>query len=396
MKRMLLLGIVGVSLLASCSDKQNIITNPVIDATWEIPVGTSVDERAFDAVQSATGGFIVAGQRGLRGSGDVLLLKVDDGGNTVWETSFGTADEDAVYGVAEAPNGGIYAAGKVKRTIDADTSAYLVHTDDTGHVVWETRLGGDGEDEGRDVVALADNGCVIVGTIENKYFGSYNMFAARYSEAGSRIWEQEYGGDLVDIGLSCALTADGGIVIGGSTTGHGDGQHQAYVVKAASDGSFQWEWVLDSAFTSVANSVVPTSDGGYLVGGYIMRVPTDHDAFVLKLDAAQDLEWMQVLGQSGIGFDDDCYDVAEVSSLEYAAVGRTNSFGANIEDAFLTRFHQDGTQIGTILYGEQSFDEAYAVDVIPGGGFLIAGVTRSIGAGGMDVYLIRTDADGEI
>ena len=396
MRRLLLLALFSMVLLTSCGDKNNTITNPVIESTWEIAIGTGADERAFDAVRSSSGGFIIGGQRGLRGDSDVLLGKIDGSGSTVWERTFGGIDEDVVYGVAEAPNGGIYAAGKTKRTIDPDTSAYLIHTDDTGHVVWETRLGGAGEDEGHDVVALPDNGCVIVGTIENKFFGSYNMFAARYSEDGTRVWEQEYGGDLVEIGLSCAATSDGGFVISGSTTAFGEGQHQAYVVKVGSDGAYQWDWVLDSAYISVANAIVETSDDGYLIGGYIMRTQTDHDAFVLKLDFSRGVAWMQVLGQNGSGYDDDCYAVAEVSPYVYAAVGRTSSFGAEIEDAFLTQFHQDGVQIGTILYGEHSFDEAYAVDVLPGGGFLLAGATRSIGAGGMDIYLIRTDSDGEL
>lgn len=396
MKRSLMLGLICATFLASCGEKTNTITNPIAGGTWEIAIGTSTDERAFDAAATSDGGFILAGQRGLHANSDNLLVKVDAAGGTIWEKRFGGADEDVLYGVAVAPNGAIFAAGKFKRTIDLDTSAYLVCTDDTGHVIWDHRIGGNGEDEGRDVIALPDNGCVMVGTIENKFFGSYNMYATRYNFDGSMAWEQEYGGNAVEFGLCCASTMDGGFMFGGSTTAYGDDTHKAFVVKASASGAYQWEWALDSAFTSVVTSVVATSDGGYLVGGYIVRDHPDHDALLIKLDAARNLVWMQEVGQTGPDIEDDYYAVVEVSPLEYAAVGRTSSFGAQIEDAILTRFSANGSPIGTTLYGEHSFESAHAVDVLPGGGFLIAGETRSIGAGGMDIFLIRTDREGGI
>ncbi|GAJ15559.1 unnamed protein product, partial [marine sediment metagenome] len=46
-------------------------------------------------------------------------------------------------------------------------------------------------------------------------------------------------------------------------------------------------------------------------------------------------------------------------------------------------------------YGGDNSDVGYSVQQTSNGGYIIAGVTESFGEGGLDVYIIKTDAGGD-
>jgi hypothetical protein len=47
-------------------------------------------------------------------------------------------------------------------------------------------------------------------------------------------------------------------------------------------------------------------------------------------------------------------------------------------------------------YGGTDDDRAYSVQQTSDGGYILAGFTASFGAGGYDIFLIKTDASGNI
>ena len=79
----------------------------------------------------------------------------------------------------------------------------------------------------------------------------------------------------------------------------------------------------------------------------------------------------------------------------YVAVGATKSFGKGDEDVYLVRTDSDGELLWSKTYGGPDQDNGWSVHETSGG-FILAGFTKSFGAGGFDLYLIKTDSDGEI
>ncbi|MQY71827.1 hypothetical protein GH141_07870 [bacterium] len=101
--------------------------------------------------------------------------------------------------------------------------------------------------------------------------------------------------------------------------------------------------------------------------------------------------WERTYGGSDV---DVGLSVQETSDKGYIIAGWTSSFGAGRSDVYLIKTDASGDTIWTRTYGGSNYDVGYSVQQTLDGGYIIAGFTQSFGAGGCDVYLIKTDADG--
>ncbi|MCK4576758.1 hypothetical protein KAU34_10145, partial [candidate division WOR-3 bacterium] len=88
------------------------------------------------------------------------------------------------------------------------------------------------------------------------------------------------------------------------------------------------------------------------------------------------------------------FSVQESSNGKYIIAGYTASFGAGYYDVYLIKTHADGETLWTRVYGGGEDDRGFSIQETSDGGYIIAGITRTFGAGSYDFYLIKTDENG--
>ncbi len=114
----------------------------------------------------------------------------------------------------------------------------------------------------------------------------------------------------------------------------------------------------------------------------------------LNLNAQPPSKWYNKFGGSGI---DIGYGVKETYERHYIVAGSTSSFGYGATDAYLILVDSMGQKVWDKTYGGVMADVAKAVVVNPvDSGFIFTGYTGSIGNGGYDVYLVRTNKNGAV
>ncbi len=205
------------------------------------------------------------------------------------------------------------------------------------------------------------------------------------------VWAKTYGGPQAEGCRAIYPCPDGGFIMTGYTFSHGTGDSDVLVIKTDEQGNLVWSKTYGGAGTEYGNGCLSTSDG-YLVVGYTTSFGSGaRDVYLIKLDKNGSEIWSKTYG--GASWDEGIA-VKETDDGHYVLCGYTHSFGKGEEDVYLIKTDSQGNLIWSRTYGGERLDKGNSICVTKDGGFLM-GVTSGSFSQNTDFFLIRTDADGQ-
>ncbi len=155
----------------------------------------------------------------------------------------------------------------------------------------------------------------------------------------------------------------------------------------------QWQRTYGGSAPDAAKSMQPTADGGYIVaGGTFSFGAGSGDVWLIKTDSLGDTAWTRTFGGSELDFGSS---VQPTEDGGYVIAGYTESFGAGDGDIWLIKTDSDGDTLWARTYGGVGWEDCGSVRQTSDLGYLVIGSTESYGSGGTDVWLIRTDSLGD-
>ncbi|MBA7603651.1 hypothetical protein ES703_10766 [subsurface metagenome] len=261
------------------------------------------------------------------------------------------------------------------------------------YMLWSRTYGGSSNDEGESVQQTFDGGYIITGWTQSFGNGSSDVYLIKTDAYGNPRWTRTYGGSSGDAAYSVQQASDGGYIIAGLTHSFGDGNNDVYLIKTDVNGDTVWTKTYGGSNSDVGWSVQQTSDGGYIIIGETESLGAGQkDVYFIKTDSHGNTIWTRTYG----GEDGDSgHSIQQTSDEGYIIVGSTYSYGSGPIDVYLIKTDENGDTLWTKTYGGDNSDVGYSVQQTSNGGYIIAGVTESFGEGGLDVYIIKTDAGGD-
>ncbi len=368
----------------------------LLTSCWTKIYGGSGDDFGYSVEQTLDGGYIIAGKTNSFGAGneDIYIIKTDTSGDTVWTKTYGGNDRDEGYSCRQTSDGGYIIVGLTSSFgIGYYSDVYLIRTNAKGDIIWTKTHGGSGTDDGCSVQQTSDGGYIIAGTTSSFGAGHADVYLIKTDTNGDMAWAKTYGGSNGDFGTSVVQISDGSYIITGYTYSFGTGNSypDIYLIKTDANGDTVWTKTYGGNYLDAGFSVQQTSDEGYIIVGWTTSFGAGGDVYLIKTNANGDPMWTKTFGGSGSEY---AYSVQQTSDEGYAITGSTFSFDSGGGDVYLIRTNVNGDTIWTKTYGGSLLDWGYSVQQTSDEGYIITGNTYSFGADERDIYLIKTNANG--
>jgi hypothetical protein len=265
-----------------------------------------------------------------------------------------------------------------------------------GQQAWLKYFGGSAQDYGYDVQQTFDGGYIVAGMTRSFGAGVFDVYVVKTDSGGAGMWSRVWGGTESDAANSVIQTPDSGYAIAGGTASFGAGAADVWLIKTNADGDTLWSKTYGGASDEVAHSIGRVAAGGYVMAGntqsYGPGTPTYPNVWLVLTDRSGNPFWSKVYGGDS---NDLANSVQQTLDGGFIIAGYTNSFGAGSDDVYLIKTDGDGDTMWTRTYGGAGVDQGNSVQQTTDTGYVVAGSTTSFGAGSSDMYLIKTNAAGD-
>jgi hypothetical protein len=309
------------------------------DTLWTATYGGDGDDGGRDVVEVADGGFAVVGMTQSFGSADVYLVRTDAQGRELWSRTYGGPRIDTGEALCTMPGGGWLLVGSAADST-GDLDIFAVRTNANGDALWSRRYGGPGWQGGAGVCAAPGGGAVITGYTSNP--GLFDACLLAVDANGDSLWTRSYGGPDEDWGSDVTPTADGGYLMVGTTDAFfGAGfSGRAWALRTDGNGEVLWSrtFGIPGSMDAQGNGGHQTAEGGYVLAGSQISPAGDLDVFVARLNAIGSPIWSRRYDRHGST--DHGADVRQADDGEFLVTGYSHDLDTWY-DVYLTKIGDD-------------------------------------------------------
>ncbi|MDD2891066.1 MAG: T9SS type A sorting domain-containing protein [bacterium] len=291
---------------------------------------------------------------------------------------------------------------------------------------WIKAFGGSGNETGYCVQQTKDDGYIILGRTTSFGAGKSDVWLVKVDNNGDTLWTKAFGDTTWEAGYFIEELQDSGFII----TGIDD---SVFLIRTNSAGNTLWTKTYKNTIAGAQGQCVhQTNDGGFIL--------VDENAWLIRTNFSGDTIWTKTYERNGYdissfvaqqtfdrGFiimaniqSGDEYNVIifktdslgdtmwtktydnvkgywgeQTSDSGFIITGYTSSFGSGGTDVYLIRTDKNGNKQWSKPFGGYADDKGNSVQQTFDSGFIITGSTESYGVGGLDIWVIKADKDGK-
>ena len=331
---------------------------------------------------------------------DLWITRVSDNGTLLWSNNFGSTCFETAHAAALLDDGNIVIVGQGRFTTNTNPElnkrddGAILKIDINGNLIWQRTYGGIGQDQFIDVVALPNGQCVAVGSTSSytdiEDSRATDGWAVRVNVDGVAIWNQTFGGSLMDRYTSVLADESGDLLMGGSSNSkdgditNANGLDDLWVSKISITGNHIWSQKYGGASNDLLSTMTNTIDGGYALAGTsyssLAGAKGHGDIFVLKITTQGSTIWQHHYGGTAT---DKSTDIINFENDGFLLTATTFSDDEDIQatygeqDAWLVKLDANGDIAWQQTLGGGKNDAINALAITENGSVWLAGYSFS-------------------
>jgi outer membrane protein assembly factor BamB len=391
-------GALDIAVTNSQSNNLSILMNSASSnhslITFQKTYGGAADEDIGNLIETPDGGYVAVGNTKscTQTVADLCIFKTDKSGNLQWAKSYGDNGTGNVN-IAATEDGYIIAG-----TVQVPGNGYdilVTRTDTGGNILWKKTFGGAQDDYGNAIYRMKNGEYVILGYTLNYGAGGWDAFAMRITGNGTVVWFKTYGTNATDLVNRLVEESDGSIVMTGTT--YISGTHNMLLLKTDFSGNLLWAKQYNYPGDESGYGIARASNGDYLIVTCAYMSSIDGNVLLYRTTPEGILRWSKLYRDTH--FPGKTYfagfDVAALPDGNILLAGEwAGTSQENQCDGLFLKVDSIGSVLSSKTFGGSGTDFFRKLLLTSDGGYLLGGKTNSQGAGGFDIFLVKTDTEG--
>ena len=364
----------------SDTDAYVVRINTLGDTLWTFRhnIGLSKKDLFYKIINTVDGGFVMCGYtNSITGvSDDVLYTKINGSGQLVWTKTWGGSGKDRAQDIIQLADGTYGIVGYSTSPPAQYYDAFFYRVDASGDSLWLKRYGTAGYDDANSIKILPNGGFLLGGQSSNGANG-FDQYLIRTNDSGDTLWTRKFG-TIGSDNIECLAIGPDGYYLVGSTNGAGVGGDDGYLTKTDTAGGVQFSKTYGGSAPDDLHRVELTADGGLVMSGTTSSTgPLNPNMWIVRTNANGDSLWSRALGGNN---HDHGYSGQETTDGGFILAGHTGSFGFNGEDAFVVKMDSNGNIANLLTYIVPYVLVSPTTSTCGGAGIIVKIIIRNFGS----------------
>ena len=289
-----------------------------VDFIWGKQFGSEQDDKTRNLVADASGNIFIVGKTTGKlgqeyfGKTDGFIAKIDSTARLLWIRQIGSKEDDELKHADVDGSGNLYAVGYIcpdDINRPKDTDILVVKVDSNGKTIWEKTYRTESQDKSENIVVANDGTLYITGSTKGSMAGSSNgkedCFILHLDSGGNIIHSVQFGTPEYDMGAGLTIGEDSKLYVCGSTQGNLAAQSAGgedlfwgiftldlKQIKMVQSGTNKGDYPGEIKTDSAGNIYVSGSTDGNMACPQIGNT----DAFLQKWNNKGEIEWTKQFG----------------------------------------------------------------------------------------------------
>jgi len=245
-------------------------------------------ELPFEAEETVDGGFVIGGEtHSYNNNYDILILKLQNNGETEWAKIYGGSNTDYASSIKQTMDLGYIVAG-TSYSFGYYKDFWILKLDKNGDIIWQKIFGSYEGDGAREVLQAVDGYYIAVG-IYGYYSEDSSILVLKIDENGNILREKIFGDLYLDDIRSVFETSDGNFLILAYSDDEGMDHPDLWVLKLDEYLDPVWIKKFTGYYYDWLGSAIETSDGNYMIAG----LSSAYGRVLIKMNKDGDIIWIK-------------------------------------------------------------------------------------------------------